>query len=115
MKTQFLLLSGLLLLAACSGTDKGILAQRKDLTEMVFASGVLEADDQSNLTAQTDGYLVIMNFIEGDLVYPGKLMAIIDNAQNIITSQSATLLDAIAKSNLQPTAPALLQVQANIE
>jgi len=30
---------------------------RKDVTETVFASGVLEANNTYSLTAQTDGYL----------------------------------------------------------
>ena len=87
----------------------------KDITEMVFASGVLESDDQYNLTAQTNGYIVKENFEEGDLVQAGQVLAVIDNSQNVVNSIGAAELHNIAKSNVMPTAPALQQIKANIE
>ncbi len=105
---------GLLGLCACGG-NKGITPQRRDITEMVFASGVLEAYDQYNLTAQQDGYLVQLNFNEGDLVHKNQPLAVIDNHQNVLNARSAEELHKIARRNTQPNAPALLQIQANIE
>ena len=82
---------------------------------MVFASGDLVADGQYNVEAQTDGYLVKVNFKEGDVVNSSQLLAVIDNNENIYNSKSAASLHVIAKSNIQPNAPALLQIGANIE
>ncbi|PUZ23842.1 RND family efflux transporter, MFP subunit [Chitinophaga costaii] len=101
-------------LCACGG-NKGITPQHRDITEMVFASGVLEAYDQYNLTAQQDGYLVQLKFNEGDLVNKGQPLAVIDNHQNILNARSAEELHGIAARNTQPNAPALLQIQANIQ
>ena len=103
-----------LVMSSCGRRSGEIKPERKNLTEMVFASGVLEADDQNNLTAQTDGYLIQLNFKEGDLVSAGQLLAVIDNSQNIINSQNADVLHAIAETNALPTAPALQQIGANI-
>jgi multidrug efflux pump subunit AcrA (membrane-fusion protein) len=114
MKTGHLIIIALLAVS-CGRATKETTPQRKDITEMVFASGVLEAEDQYNLTAQTDGYLVKLNFKEGDAVTAGQLLAVIDNNQNIINSQSAVELHNIAASNTRATAPALLQIEANIE
>lgn len=102
------------LLVACGKQSTETTPQRKDLTDMVFASGSLEADDQYNLTAQTAGYLVKLSFMEGDTVQAGQILAVIDNNQNIINAQGAAQLHRIARQNTQTSAPALLQIRANI-
>jgi multidrug efflux pump subunit AcrA (membrane-fusion protein) len=106
--------SACLIFSACGQKPTPVRPERKDLTEMVFASGVLEADDQNNLTAQTDGYLIKLDFKEGDQVNAGQLLAVIDNSQNIINAQSAGALHNIARENTLPSAPALQQISANI-
>ncbi len=104
----------LFFLASCGSKVPEITPQKKDLVEMVFASGALQADDQYNLMAQTDGYITSLNFNEGDMVKEGQLLATIDNNQNIINAQSARQLHAIAENNTLPSAPALKQIEANI-
>lgn len=109
------LIASLLILSSCSNNSANETRPvRKNITELVFAPGSLETDDQYDLTAQTDGYLVEVNFKEGKLVNKGDLLAVIDNRQNIIESQSASRLHAMAKKNTLTNAPALLQIQANI-
>lgn len=99
---------------ACSDKQNDVKVQRKNITEMVFASGMLEADNQYNLTAQTDGHLIQMNFEEGTLVTKGQVIAVIDNNQNIINAESASQLHTIASKNTLSSAPALQEIKANI-
>jgi HlyD family secretion protein len=87
---------------------------RKDVTETVFASGILEAKNTYNLTAQADGYLTQINFEEGDTVAVGKLLAVVDNKEAGFNQQSAADLYNIAQSNIQSSAPALQQAQNTI-
>ncbi len=117
MKThvQCILVSGIWLLMACGKHATETTPQRKDLTDMVFASGSLEADDQYNLTAQTTGYLTALNFVAGDMVRTGQLLAVIDNNQNVINAKGAARLQRLAQQNTKATAPALLQIRANID
>lgn len=82
---------------------------RKDITETVFASGNLEANQTYQLVAQSDGYLVELNFKENDIVNQGKVLAVIDNKQNEINKENANALYNIAQQNLQPNAPQLSQ------
>jgi multidrug efflux pump subunit AcrA (membrane-fusion protein) len=103
-----------MVLLSCGKSSK-ITPQRKDLTEMVFASGTLVADDQYNLTARTDGYLVKVNFNEGDMVNKDQMLAAIDNDQNVYNEKGADALHIIAESNTQTNAPALRMIEANIE
>jgi HlyD family secretion protein len=83
----------------------------QDVTETVFASGVLEAEGTYQLTAKTEGYLLEVNFNEGDDIAVGKVLARIDNKENIFNTQSAAQLFSIAETNTQYAAPALQQAE----
>lgn len=103
-----------LILNSCGKKTKEGIVERHDIDEIVFASGVLEPENQYNLTAQVEGYLSSLAMEEGDLVSAGQVLGIIDNPQNRITSGSARQLLGIAKDNAAADAPALRQVEANI-
>src|ERR1035437_3520985 len=118
MKTSIQVLtiiSGLAMLSSCGKKSADTKPIRKDITETVFASGILVPENQYNLTAQSEGYIVTLNFIEGDTVKRGSVLAVIDNKQNDFNAQSADALLSIAGSNISPDAPALKQAAANIE
>jgi len=118
MKTLKLIIPisiNLFLLSACGKKTEETKPVRKDITETVFASGVLIPENQYNLTAQSDGYLINLNFEEGDIIKTGDVLAIIDNKTYDINSQGATLLLEIAKTNVSPNAPVLKQIEANLK
>ena len=115
MKKYIFLLGTSFLLFACGTKVKSIHPEKKDITEMVFASGILEADDQYNLTAQTDGYISKLNFQEGDIVAEGQLMLVIDNTQNIVNASNSEALHQIASDNTSEKAPQLQQIEANLQ
>lgn len=107
-------LAAVLLLGACGKKQQEAKVERRDITEYVFATGILEPESQYNLTAQSDGYLVALEIEEGDRVQAGQLLAVIDNAQSTISAGSAQQLLQIARENAADNAPALMQVEANI-
>ena len=105
----------ILLLVSCSKTKPAeVKPTRKDLTELVFASGNLEVDNQYNLTAQTDGNLIKLDLNDGDIVKPGQVVAIIDNSQNIVNTRGAEDLLILAQKNNRSNAPVFKQIEANI-
>ncbi len=112
--TTVLFILSILIFSSCGRKSDTVNPQHKNITETVFASGVLVPENQYNLTAQNDGYLIQLNFVEGDIVREGDLLAIIDNKTYDINSQSADLLLHIAKSNTSTSAPALKQIEANL-
>ena len=114
MKTIIAIGFGLIILSSCGKKTNEVSVQYKDITEMVFASGVLEPNDKYNLTAQSEGYLVKLNFAEGDIVKEGAVLAIVDNKQSVFNDKSATELLSISQSNVSDNAPALKQAEANI-
>lgn len=104
------------LLVACkNNTSNEVKPTRKDISEIVFASGSLESDDKYNLTAQTDGNIIKLNIEEGDKVTVGEVVAIIDNKQNIINTKNANEQLKIAEYNNTNNAPLLQQITANLE
>jgi multidrug resistance efflux pump len=104
----------LVLLASCGKKAEETKPIRKDVTETVFASGILEAKNTYTLKAQTDGYLSAVNFEEGNIVTVGKVLAVVDNKENSFNNQSAKDLYNISESNTKSNAPALLQAQNSI-
>jgi HlyD family secretion protein len=113
MKTIRLLTLTLFILSvySCGKKTQETKPIRKDVTETVFASGILEANDSYNLTAETDGYLIQIQFNEGDLVKEGQVLAVIDNKQNNFNTKSSSALFEIAQQNTAANAPSLSQAK----
>ena len=86
------------LFVACDKKSNEIKPIRKDITETVFASGSLIPENQYNLTAQSEGYIIKLNFDEGSIVTAGTTLAVIENKPNDYNSQSANALLSIAGS-----------------
>lgn len=102
-------------LSACGKKVTETQPIRKDVTETVFAAGVLEAEGMYSLTAQTSGYITRLPFEEGDIVASNTVLAVIENTENRINTQGTAELLGIAESNLSDNAPLLLQAEQNIE
>jgi multidrug efflux pump subunit AcrA (membrane-fusion protein) len=114
IKTIFLFI-GLISVSSCGKKTTETKPIRKDVTETVFASGILVPENQYNLTSLSDGYIKKLNIDEGDIVTKNQLLAIVDNEQSIINAQSAGELLTIAAANTNPNAPALKQAEINVE
>ncbi|MCX6296984.1 MAG: HlyD family efflux transporter periplasmic adaptor subunit [Bacteroidetes bacterium] len=104
----------MVILSSCGKNTNEVSPQYKEITEMVFASGILEPDNIYNLTAQSEGYIVKLNITEGDIVKSGDVLAIVDNKQSVFSDKSATELLSISQTNVSTNAPALKQAEANI-
>jgi HlyD family secretion protein len=102
------------LLFSCGKKTETSTVQRKDLTEMVFATGSLKADNEYMLAAQSDGYLKAVFFEEGDTVISGKVLALIDNKQSQVNVKQSGKLLAIAQTNATENAPLIQQLKINI-
>jgi multidrug efflux pump subunit AcrA (membrane-fusion protein) len=94
--------------------NEEVMPIRKDISEIVFASGTLESDDRYNLTAQTEGNILSIYVEEGKYMNKGAVAAIIDNPTNIINTQQAREQLDIAQYNTTDNAPMLKQLKANI-
>lgn len=118
MKNTIILLtalSGIFLINSCGRKSAETKPVRKNITETIFASGILVPENQYNLTAQSEGYLIKLTFREGDTVKAGDVLALIENKQNDFNATGANALLSIANNNTSSEAPALKQISANID
>jgi multidrug efflux pump subunit AcrA (membrane-fusion protein) len=97
------------------GKSEEVQPINQDIKELVFASGQLEWDDSYNLTAQTDGILQNANFEIGNMVTKGKTIATLDNEINKINAETSQEQLVISNENVTSNAPALLQLEQNIQ
>lgn len=104
-----------LLVASCGNKEDEIHPLYKDITETVFASGTLEPEGKYNLTSQSDGYLISINFKEGDVVKTGDILAVVDNQPNTYNESSAEQLLNISQKNVSDNSPILKQTELNIQ
>lgn len=112
MKKLIVIVSTLFIIS-CNKTEE-IQPIRKDIKELVFASGQIEWKDPYNLTAQTDGILQKANYEVGQEVKKGNAIAFLNNPINTINANTAEKQLDIASNNVTDNAPALLQLQENI-
>jgi multidrug resistance efflux pump len=100
----------LILLYSCKGSDE-TRPIRKTIDELVFAAGTLDAADRYMLTAQSEGYITSLTIQENDTVNGGTIAAIIENTANAVNAAAAAQQSAIAASNLNDNAPAIIEKQ----
>lgn len=110
-----IVLSILLLTLYSCGDSKEIHPITQDIKELVFASGQLEWDNSYSLTAQTDGVLKNINFEVGTTLNVGQVVAKIDNPINQINAEIAEEQFVISNQNVTTNAPALQQMEQNIQ
>lgn len=113
MKKTLAIIIGLTLFSC--GKNEEVQPINQDIKELVFASGQLEWDDSYNLTAQTDGVLQNANFEVGNTVTKGKTIATLDNEINKINAETSQEQLVISNENLTSNAPALMQLEQNIQ
>ena len=106
---------GLVFLASCSSNKGEVSPIKKDITETVFASGSLEAEDQYQLIAQTEGYIEDMFFDEGDSIKLGQELARIENIAFDANRTASNEQLRIAEFNLTANAPAIQEAKANLD
>lgn len=114
MKYKILTLLLLTTMLYACGKEKGTQPTIQNIKELVFASGALEWENSYKLTAQTDGVLSDIDFEVGDAVHKGDVVAKIDNATNLANTATAREQLAINEINRSSNAPALQQLQQNI-
>ncbi len=117
MNANRILLLGLAaaLLSACGKKLAETRPVRKDVTETVFASGQLRADQRYDLTATADGFLTALNFAENDTVRSGDLLAQIENRETEANRRNAEALYDFAEVNTTATAPTLREARNQVD
>ena len=116
MQNRFLLGIGILIsLWSCKGKQQEVQPVKNDITETVFASGMLVANDRYNLTAQSEGYLIEVPVKEGDVLLAQTLVARIENTSSDAGAAAAEKQLNIAKQNTTDLSPAVQEMKVNVD
>jgi multidrug efflux pump subunit AcrA (membrane-fusion protein) len=97
------------------GKSEEVQPIKRDIKELVFASGQLEWVELYNLAAQTEGVLQNANFEIGNTVAKGKTIATLENEINKINAETSQEQLVISNKNVTSDAPALVQLEQNIK
>jgi multidrug efflux pump subunit AcrA (membrane-fusion protein) len=104
LQTTLVLLLALTTLAGCSRTEK-INPQRKDLIDVVFASGTIYMEKEQCIISQVEGMLFESFVSEGDSVTPKQLLFTLHNTFQQAVTHSAAAAYQQAESNRHDNAP----------
>ena len=91
MNTYSLLLCSLLLLVGCKNKVETIQPQVTDITESVYASGVIKAEDQYQVFATVNGIISEVFVTEGDEVKKGSVLLSVVNETSKLSAENARL------------------------
>lgn len=98
---------------SCGQKEETVYPERENISESVFASGLVKARDQYRAFANTSGILKAFFVKEGDLVNPGEVILEISNESARLNRETAELVRAYAdrRENLAK----LKDLEINIE
>jgi len=107
----FLLL--LLIISACHSTEEKVYPQRQNITEAVYASGVVKSRDQYQVFPKASGTIESFTIQKGDSVKAGQIIAHLSNETSLLNTNNAQLAASNAdfKSNLNKLNDAALTVE----
>lgn len=108
-------LSLLLGLTACSDNTETVQPKYTSLTESVYASGTLAAEDQYQVYPTISGIVEEWLVEEDDTVTVGTQLVNIKGDNSTLNAENARLAVKQARDNLAPNSPILTELKLNIE
>ena len=99
---------------SCSSSNKKTTTVIQDITESVYASGVIKAANQYEVFATTNGILKDVLVKEGDTIDIDTPLFIIDNKISAISSENARLTMELSKDKTGPASNTLRELEARL-
>jgi HlyD family secretion protein len=101
----------LILTGACGDKSNFIKPERKDITEVVYASGNLYPETEYKIIANLTGYLVDIMVGEGDTVKEGQALFAISESNRRSELETAAFALKVAEENAGAGSPVLAQLK----
>jgi multidrug efflux pump subunit AcrA (membrane-fusion protein) len=115
MKNLILAIIATLLIAACGSEVATQKPLKRDITEVVYASGVLEPENQFTLYSLADGTVTELFVSEGDTVSASQNLIRVDGNATQARLYSAEEVYKTAQQNYGESSPALQEVKAQLK
>lgn len=96
---------------ACNQSQPGTKVQKSDITESVYASGIIKAERQYNVYATVNGILQKAYVSEGDKVKKGDALFIIENQASTLNTANARLALELSAQNIKENSNRLRELE----
>jgi HlyD family secretion protein len=103
-----------LLLSACNNSNESTLPEVRDITESVYASGVIKASGQHDVYSTTSGILRSILVKEGDSIGIGTPLFIVDNTVSAMSAANASIALQQSKLKSSEASSLLLDLEARL-
>lgn len=113
MKIHYTYILAFLLLTSC-GEKESTSPIKKNVQEVVFASGTMEMEDEYMVSALTDGLITSLKIKEGDLIKQNQVLATLDNEVQSNKAKDAQIILNDARVNASPQSSQLQNLQSQI-
>jgi HlyD family secretion protein len=90
-KQIFILIYFVIFIAACGNKNSSIQPELKNISESVYASGIIKSKDQYQVFSKVNGILKTVFVKEGDLVKKGQLLFQLNNDNAHLSTENARL------------------------
>jgi multidrug efflux pump subunit AcrA (membrane-fusion protein) len=114
MSNRYIYFVILLLLLGC-GKEESVSLIKKNVQEVVFASGVMEMENEYFLSAKVDGILTQLNLKEGDSVTTNQTIAMLNSDVQKSQLNESLIIFNDSKKNALPSSPQLQNLKAQID
>lgn len=115
MKKYFVFAVILSSLIACGKKQESTHAQLKSLTESVYASGTIKAEDEYKVFANTSGLIDQILIEEGDTVHPGQPIIRIENDNTSLNQANSKIALSYAQENYSENSPMMTELKIQIQ
>ncbi|EIA08007.1 efflux RND transporter periplasmic adaptor subunit [Flavobacterium frigoris] len=112
---NFFLFSILLLTLSCSKNGDGIKPTEGSITESVYASGVIKADDQYTVFSTVNGVLQKINVIAGQPIIQGQLLFNIESEKAALNTENARLTYQLSQENSRYVKDKIAEMELKVQ
>jgi len=105
---------GLALFTSCGDKSQTVYPERKDITEVVYASGNLYPETEYKVIANITGYLTDVMAVEGDSVKVGQALFAISESNRRSELETAAFALRTAMENAGQNSPVLAQLREKL-
>lgn len=114
MKILNIIPFALVFVFACGQKEITTQVETRTITESVYASGTVKAQDQYNVYPEVSGLLKKVLIAEGDSVRPGTPLFVLENQTSVLNTENARLAYSLTERNIKENSNRLQELEQSV-
>ncbi len=111
----FCMMFSIIVFQSCGPSKQKTTPEVRDITESVYASGVIKSTNQYEVYSTTNGILKEVLVKEGDTIEPTTPLFIIDNTVSSFSTENAKLSMELSKDKIGPESNTLRELEVRLK